>query len=87
MEFTLKDIEIIIKETVWEVTHIKVPSSEISLLDTSLSINPADFLYIFDLLEKKLNKPVSDIFKSHPYSVMKVHCLAHALLELPSTDK
>lgn len=87
MEFTQMDIENIIKDTVWEVTHIKVSSCEISLLDTSLSINPADFLYIFAILETKLNKPVVDIFKTHNYSVMKVCELAKALMNLPTTEK
>lgn len=87
MKLTQADMETMIKETVWEVTHIKVPSAEISLLDTSLNINPADFLYIFDILEKRLSKPVADIFKTNTYSVMKVHDLAAALLALPSAGK
>lgn len=82
MKYTKNDVVKLIQKTVFEVTQIKLDSEDISLLDTSLGIYPADFLYIFDLLEKELKVPATDVFKSHSYDVMVVDKLSDALLEL-----
>lgn len=82
MIYEKSDIVEIIKETVYKVTQIKIDDENTSLLDTRLRIYPADFLYIFELLEKKLNVPAADILRTHPYSVMEIDKLSDALLEL-----
>lgn len=71
-----------IKDAVWNVTGIKIESEETSLLDTKLGIPPADFLYIFELLEKNLELPVIDIFRDSNYLVMKLNNLSDAIFEL-----
>lgn len=71
-----------IKDAVWKVTGITIESEEISLLDTKLDIPPADFLYIFDILEKNLELPVTEIFQDSNYIVMKVNNLSDALFKL-----
>ena len=82
MKHTKKEIMELIRKVVFEVTGKKVESKEISLLDTRLGINPADFLYIFDLLEKELGIPVVEILKDHNYTVMKIDNMCEALLGL-----
>ena len=41
-----------------------------------------DFLYIFDLLEKKLHVPAADILIGRSYRVMEMDAMSEALLEL-----
>lgn len=82
MKYTRKEIINLIQKTVFEVTQVRVDSEEMSLLDTRLNINPVDFLYIFDLLEKKLKIPAADIFKDHDYTVMRIDYMSEALLGL-----
>lgn len=82
MMYTKKEVMELIRKVVFEVTGNKVESDEISLLDTSLNINPADFLYIFDLLEKELKVPAVDILKDHDYTVMRIDDMSEALLAL-----
>lgn len=82
MKYTKKEIMELIRKVVFEVTRNKVESDEMSLLDTSLSITPADFLYIFDLLEKELGVPAVEILKDHNYTVMKIGNMSEALLGL-----
>ena len=53
-----------------------------NLLDNRLAIQPADFLYIFDLLEKELHVPVSDLLKNYDHTVMEVGAMSDALSEL-----
>lgn len=52
MRYTQDDIIKIIKETVYEVVKVEIASEADNLLDSKYNINPADYLYIFDLLEK-----------------------------------
>ena len=62
MTYSEVDIVELIKKIVFDVTKIEIISSEENLLSTKLDINPVDFLYIFDELEKRLNIPVVEIF-------------------------
>lgn len=82
MKYTEKDIINVIKETVFEVTGIQELSDGDNLLSTKLDILPADFLYIFDLLEKKLEVPAVDVLKNTDYQVMQIDYFSKALLEL-----
>lgn len=82
MKHTEKEVIKIIKEVVHEVTGIRTAADEENLLSTELDILPADFLYIFDLLEKKLGVPAVDVLKETDYQVMRIDYLSKALLEL-----
>lgn len=82
MGYTKQELMELIKKTVFDVTNIQVEQVKTNLLDTSLKIHPADFLYIFDTLEKKLNVPTADILKNHDYTVMQIDVMSDALLKL-----
>lgn len=82
MKYEKKEIMKLIQKTVFEVTKIHVDNEKINLLDTSLDICPADFLYVFDLLEKELNISIVEILIRYPYYVMELDHMSDALLEL-----
>lgn len=82
MMYAKKEVIELIRKVVFEVTGNKVESDGMSLLDTRLGINPVDFLYIFDLLEKELEVPAVDILKDHDYTVMRIDNMSEALLAL-----
>lgn len=82
MEYTKKDIRNLIRKIVFDVTKVHVESENTSLLDTRLKIHPADFLYIFDLLEKELHIPVVNIFIDQDYTIMRVDRMSEAILGL-----
>ena len=82
MRYSKQELMKLIQQTVYEVTKIQVKQMDTNLLDTRLLIHPADFLYIFDILEKKSNVPAADILKNHDYTVMRVDVMSEALLEL-----
>ena len=77
----------LIQDTVFKVTQIRVTSTEINLLDTSLDIRPSDFIYIFNLLEQELKVSVTDLLINHSYRVMEINSLSKALLELIKTNE
>lgn len=85
MKYTKQEIIELIRKVVFEVTGNEVESDDMSLLDTKSGIKPADFLYIFDLLEKGLEVPAVDILKNHDYTVMKIDHMSEALLSLIKT--
>lgn len=76
------DLTEMIQKIVYEVTQIWVDSEKTNLLDTKLGICPEDFLYIFDLLEKKLHVPAADILIGRSYCIMEMDAMSEALLEL-----
>ncbi|GFI26016.1 hypothetical protein IMSAGC012_01131 [Lachnospiraceae bacterium] len=82
MKYEKSDLAALIRKTVYEVTQIKVDGGKTNLLDTATGIRPADFLYIFDLLEKELHIPAADILIGHSYRIMEVDAMSEALLEL-----
>ena len=82
MESKKQELIQLIKQTVYEVTNVKVEDENMNLLDNRLAIQPADFLYIFDLLEKELHVPVSDLLKNYDHTVMEVGAMSDALSEL-----
>ena len=75
-------IEDIIRDAVKNVTGITALERDTNLIDQELKIIPVDFLYIFDILEKKLQVPAHNIFIDHTFEVMSVAKLADALFEL-----
>jgi len=77
-------IERAICDAVRDVTGLVDIEKDESLIDGGLSIEPVDFLYIFDILEKKLQLPVCDIFKNHTFEVMTINNLTDALINVKS---
>lgn len=77
-----KDVEKIVREVVMNVTGINKLENYDSLVGKDLNINPADFLYIFDILEKQFQLPVHDIFISHTFEVMTIGNMTDVLFEL-----
>jgi len=82
-----KFVEKRIREALKDVIGITDIDSDANLLDTEQNINPVDFIYIFDMLEKNLNLPVHDIFSSRTFDVMTVENLTNAFLKLDSFDR
>lgn len=82
MKYEKSDLAELIKKAVYEVTQIHVDCGKTNLLDTSMDICPADFLYIFDLLEKELHVPAVDILNGRSYHILEIDAMSEALLEL-----
>lgn len=80
--YSKEGIEKAIREAVKDVTGITIFDKDTSLIDSKMNILPAQFLYIFDLLEKKLQIPVHDIYIKQTFEVMTVGNLTDALFEL-----
>ena len=81
---TKDSIEQVVRESIAEVVGERELSVNANLLDTETGIVPVNFLYIFDLLEKKLCLPVCEIFVDHGYDVMTITGLTDALFKLDS---
>lgn len=79
---TREEIENIVRDTVVEVTGIKNFENMENLLDRELGIIPADFLYIFDMLERRFNIPVFRIFTYSTFHVMTVENIAKEVEKL-----
>lgn len=82
MERTKRELVHLIKGAVYEVTNVEIEDEKMNLLDNRLNIHPADFLYIFDLLEKELHIPVADILRDHDHTIMEVGAMGDALLKM-----
>lgn len=82
MERTKSELIDLIKKIVYEVTNVKVEDETVNLLDNRLDIHPADFLYIFDLLEKELHFPVTDILRNHDHTIMEIGVMGDVLMKL-----
>lgn len=82
MKYTKREMIDLIRETVYEVTKVRVDEQESNLLDTRFHIHPADFLYIFDLLEKKLKIPAVNILIGRNYTIMRIDHMSEALIGL-----
>lgn len=74
--------ESIIFDAVEKVTGIREITSETNLLSRSVGIFPADFLYIFKIIEKELNVEISSVFIDSTYEVFIVKNFAKKLSEI-----
>ena len=77
-----QDVERIIKQVVMDVTSLTGLEESTNLLDRELSIFPADFLYIFDLLERELQVDVYSILRNNTYRMMTVGVMADELYRI-----
>lgn len=80
--YSQSEIEQIIQSTISSVSGNIVVRLDDSLIDKDSPIIPADFLYIFDILEKKLKVPACTIFERNSCNVMTLSNLTTALYEL-----
>ena len=81
MEYKVKELEKMIAETVEEVCGVPVLDYNLNLNSNQLDIPAAEFLYVFDDLEKKLDYPAASILADSDYTIFTVHNLATALHE------
>lgn len=72
--------ENIIFDAVEKVTGIREITSETNLLSRTVGIFPADFLYIFAIIEKELNVEISSVFIDSTYEVFIVKILQKNLV-------
>ena len=75
-------IEKTIREALENVCGISDIESDVSLLEKEIAIHPANFVYIFDILEEKLGLPIHNILTDRTFEVMTVANLTNALLDL-----
>ena len=74
-----KYMERVIYDVVKAVTDIDVIDVEDSLLDIKYGIFPADFLYIFSLIEREVGCDVTTILVGSTHEVMSIKNLAQAI--------
>ena len=79
---TKHEIELCIRDTIVKVTGVTELLGEDSLIDKNVGIMPVNFLYIFDILEKQLELPICNIFKTNSYDVMCINNLTDAIYKL-----
>lgn len=79
--YTADEIRQVVEIAVKEVTG-KPFNTDKSLIDRDSGIMPANFLYIFEILEEKLNLPVCSIFETNSYEVMTIDNLSKAIFTL-----
>jgi len=84
---SIEQIEKIVREAVEDVAGIQSLQNDISLVDRSLAIPPACFLYIFDIIESKTKLPVYDILKNSNHEVMTIRNMTTALYELETRPR
>ena len=68
--------EAVIVRAVEKVTGIKYITSETNLLSRTVGVFPADFLYIFRIIEEELNVEINSVFVDSTYEVFVVENLA-----------
>lgn len=80
--YSKEDIAHMLHAAVKDVTGLTILSDDDSLISSQYGIHPANFLYIFDILEKQLGIPTADVFKNSHYSIMTVSHLSSAFYEM-----
>ena len=69
----------IITDAVREVTDIEIKSPDTNLLGRDVGIIPADFLYIFDIVEKRTGRDMCGVIADAHYTIMTPNNLAEAI--------
>lgn len=75
-----------IKTAIVDVSDWDSVGFDESLISKDSRIIPANFLYIFDQIEKALNIPVCKIFETHSHNVMTINNLTDAFYTLQSQE-
>lgn len=71
-----------IKATIVDVSGWDSVGLDESLINHDSRIDPANFLYIFDKIEKELHIPVCKVFESYSSNVMTINNLTDAFYKL-----
>ena len=79
-----ENIENLIREVICDVTGLAVDDTTQNLVGMHSEILPVEFLYIFEILERKLKVPLCNIFTTHGYEVMTIKNLANAIIDIKS---
>ena len=79
---TYETIENNIREAIESVTCIRIIDGDTSLISKDMDIAPSDFLYIFDILERKLQINVHAVLAASTYQVMTVRNLSGAIFDM-----
>jgi len=77
--YTTIEIKQLIANAITEVTGIVNIDDNTSIIGRILGITPADIIYIFDILEQKMNIPVHSVFIHNTSEVMTIDGLSKAL--------
>ena len=72
----------VIKQSISIVTGKEGMDNNQNLLDSKIGVFPADYIYIFNMLEKKLGVPVFCLLEKYDHTVMTINNLAIAINEL-----
>ena len=81
--FSINEIEAAIIEAVKEVSGgYQVTDKDMHLLDDSIPMPIVNYLYVFDMLEKKLDLPVVKVLEANDYTVFTVRNLAREISKL-----
>ena len=79
---TIEQIEEIIRSAIYNVTGKSNVNSDVNLTGYHMAIFPADFLYIFNLIELHTGLPIYRVLEDHSYKVLTIKNLVSALYEL-----
>jgi len=77
-----KEIRSIVRKAVVEVTRDTDICDDANLLERDGSIMPADFLYIFDIIEKNISFSVNKFFAECTIADMTIENIARTVYEL-----
>ena len=80
---SINEIETAIIDGVKEVSGgYRVTDKDMHLLDDSIPMPIVNYLYVFDMLEKKLDLPVVKVLETNDYTVFTVRNLACEICKL-----
>ena len=80
---SINEMETAIIDAVKEVSGgYKVTDRDMHLLDDSIPMPIVNYLYVFDILEKKLDLPVVKVLETNDYTVFTVRNLAREISKL-----
>jgi len=79
---TVENIEQLLVSIIKDICEINVDDKDLNLLSDEADITMADFLYVFDILEKQLDLPVVSILEHNDYTVFTVRNIASEIYKL-----
>jgi len=80
--YSKEQIELSIRSAVKAVVDIEIQDNKLNLVAKEMGINPAMFLYIFEILENELQMQVCDVFIDQTSEVMTLENLTNAIFQL-----
>ena len=80
--YSKEKIADIVKNAIYEVTKIRIDNDDINLLSEELKIFPADFLYVFEIIERNIEVSIGSIFVDYGYEAFEVKRFIKIICEL-----